>query len=65
LEQPAGENVLQAARTRIQLASFLMERGRAGETAALVAEARAAIEGSHAGLVESQLDAVEALLVHG
>jgi hypothetical protein len=42
-----------------------MERGRAGETAALVAEARAAIEGSHAGLVESQLDAVEALLVHG
>jgi predicted ATPase len=65
LEQPSGENVLQAARTRIHLASFLAERGRADEAAELIAEARAAIEGSHAGLVESQLDSVEALLVRG
>jgi class 3 adenylate cyclase/tetratricopeptide (TPR) repeat protein len=65
LERPTGENVLQMARRRIHLASFLTERGRTGEAAELVAEARAAIEGSHAGLVESQLDAVESLLVRG
>lgn len=65
LGRPCGENVLQAARTRIHLANFLTKRGRADAAAELVAEARAAIEGSHAGLVESQLDAVEALLVHG
>jgi class 3 adenylate cyclase/tetratricopeptide (TPR) repeat protein len=63
LEQPFGENVLEAARARIHLAGFLTERGRAGEAAELLAEARTAIEGSHAGLVESQLDAVETLLV--
>jgi hypothetical protein len=49
----------------MQLASFLTEHGRAGEAGELVAEARAAIEGSHAGLIESQLDAVESLLVRG
>jgi class 3 adenylate cyclase/predicted ATPase len=65
LERPSGENVFQASRTRIHLASFLTEHGRAGEAAELVAQARAAIEGSHAGLIESQLDAVEAFLVRG
>jgi hypothetical protein len=61
LHRPAGENVLLPARFKIQLAGFLTEHGRANEAAALIAEVRAAIAGTGAGLLESQLDAVEAV----
>jgi tetratricopeptide (TPR) repeat protein len=61
LKRPAGENVLQPARFKIRLAGFLTERGRPSEAAELIAEVRAAIGGKGAGLLESQLEALEAV----
>ncbi len=47
---------------QVAYAAFLGGRGRADEAAALAGQVRAAFEGKGAGLLEKELETVEALL---